>query len=199
MSLVPPHAIKDDCTMKRIIVHWTAGTYSASALDKEHYHLLIEGDGTVVAGKHPVSANSAPPREPRASHTRNCNTGSIGVAVCCMAGAIERPFTPGRFPLTQHQWETMARVVAELCARYKIGVTATTVLAHGEVQTTLRIRQSGKWDPLVLPWAPTIPRSDVMERFRARVREHLAEVAAPAPQRMPAGETTGLSAAAAAT
>src|SRR4051812_40363875 len=101
MGLVPAAVIADRCTMKRGVVHWTAGTYSASELDKAHYHLLVQGDGTVVAGVHPIAANQPPAREPRASHTLNCNTGSIGVAVCCMAGAVERPFSAGPFPMTQ--------------------------------------------------------------------------------------------------
>jgi hypothetical protein len=91
-----------------------------------------------------------------------------------MAGATERPFSAGRFPMTQLQWETMARVVAELCARYDISVGTTTVLGHGEVQSVLSIPQRGKWDPLVLPWATNVPRQEVMERFRSRVRQHLA-------------------------
>ena len=76
--------------MARVIVHWTAGGYRASALDREHYHVLIEGDGTVVYGVHAIDANAKPAREPRASHTRNCNTGSIGVSVCCMKDAREQ-------------------------------------------------------------------------------------------------------------
>lgn len=161
------------CTMKRVIVHWTAGAYRASDLDREHYHLLIEGSGQIVRGKNSISANQAPPHEPRASHTKNCNTGSIGVAVCCMAGAIERPFSAGLFPLTEGQWEMLAEVVAELCGAYDIEVTPDTVLAHGEVQDRLNIPQRGKWDPMVLPFAPTRSRADVMSGFRERVREHL--------------------------
>ena len=30
-----------------------------------------------------------------------------------------------------------------------------TVLGHGEVQRNLGIKQRSKWDPMVLPWAPT--------------------------------------------
>ena len=173
MGLVPDHATHDQCQMVRVVVHWTAGSYKASDLDKSHYHLLIEGDGTVVAGTHPIACNAKPPQKVRASHTRNCNTGSIGVAVCCMAGARERPFQAGSFPMTQTQWEVLAKVVAELCRRYNIPASATTVLAHGEVQSRLNIAQLGKWDPMVLPWAPALPRAEVMDGFRERVRQHL--------------------------
>ena len=77
--------------MARVILHWTAGTYKASSLDQEHYHVLIEGDGSVVYGTHDIDANAKPAREPRASHTRNCNTGSIGVSICSMIGRSNRP------------------------------------------------------------------------------------------------------------
>lgn len=160
--------------MRRIIVHWTAGSYRASDLDKTHYHILIEGSGQVVAGNNRISANAAPAQEPRASHTKNCNTRSIGVAICCMAGAIERPFSAGLFPVTERQWEVMAQVVAELCRAYDIGVTADTVLAHGEVQARLNIPQRGKWDPMVLPFATSRSPAEVMNGFRDRVRAHLA-------------------------
>jgi hypothetical protein len=167
------------CEMARIVMHWTAGAHTASALDREHYHVLVEGDGTVVYGTHDIAMNAKPAREPRASHTRNCNTGSIGVAVCCMKDARERPFAAGPFPMTQRQWEVAAEVVAELCDRYGIEVTPRTVLAHGEVQANLHIEQLGKWDPMVQPWNPSKPRQQVMDEFRAAVRSHLTTLAPP--------------------
>lgn len=170
-------ALMPGCEMARVILHWTAGTYKASALDREHYHVLIEGDGTVVAGNHRIDANAKPAREPRASHTRNINTGSIGVAVCGMKDARERPFAAGSFPMTIQQWQVAAEVVAELCHRYGIEVTPRTVLAHGEVQATLKIEQLQKWDPMVLPWLSSTPRQQVMDQFRASVRDHLERLA----------------------
>ena len=98
--------------MARVVLHWTAGTYKASALDREHYNLLVEGDGTLVSGNHSIERNAKPVREPRASHTRNCNTGSIGVSVCCMKDAREKPFSAGPFPMTVTQWPVAAEVVA---------------------------------------------------------------------------------------
>lgn len=181
-----------NCEMARVVVHWTAGAYKASALDKEHYHVLIEGDGTVVYGNHAIDANAKPAREPRASHTRNCNTGSIGVSVCCMKDARERPFFAGPFPMTVQQWQAAAEVVAELCARYTIDVTPRTVLAHGEVEATLKIPQLQKWDPMVLPWMPSTPRQQAMDQFRASVRDHLSRLApgGPTPARAPTPTTT---------
>ena len=163
-----------ECEMERIILHWTAGTHKASTLDREHYHVLIEGDGTVVSGTHPINSNTKPRREPRASHTRNLNTGSIGVSMCGMKDAREKPFFAGSFPLTQVQWKVAAEVVGELCQFYDIRVTPKTVLAHGEVQAVLGVPQLQKWDPLVLPFSLPTPRAQVMEEFRTLVSQHLA-------------------------
>ena len=55
--------------MKRIVMHWTAGGHKANATDKDHYHLLIEGDGNVVYGNKPISANAAPLSKNYAAHT----------------------------------------------------------------------------------------------------------------------------------
>lgn len=132
--------------LERIICHWTAGQHRASATDKAHYHILVEGDGTLIRGDCAISANGIGGTGQRASHTLNCNTGSIGVSLCCMAGAVESPFKPGKAPMTREQWDKLAVVVADLCRRYDIPVTPRTVLSHAEVQGTLGIKQRGKWD-----------------------------------------------------
>ena len=138
--------------MKRIIMHWTAGTHVVSALDREHYHYIIDGDGAVHAGKHPVSANAGPLKSGAyAAHTLNLNTGSIGVALAAMVGAVERPFNPGRHPITQAQVEALAKLCADLCRDYNIPVSRQTVLTHAEVQPTLGVAQRGKWD---ITWLP---------------------------------------------
>jgi len=155
--------------MKRIITHWTAGSHRANDWDKEHYHLLIEGDGTVVRGRYPIPANARIQGTAYAAHTLNANDRAIGVAVCCMRGAKERPFEAGPSPMTKRQWEVLVRTVAELCDAYGIPVSPHTVLGHGEVQANLGIRQRHKWDPLVLPWAPHMRPDEVGDRFRLEV------------------------------
>lgn len=132
--------------MERVIVHWTAGTYKANSVDREHYHILIEGDGTLVRGDHPITDNQAPISGGYAAHTLNCNSGSIGVSLCCMAGATEVPFKAGKYPMNRIQWEVLSIVVADLCRRYAIPITRGTVLSHAEVQQTLGIKQRNKWD-----------------------------------------------------
>ena len=142
--------------MQRIIVHWTAGNHVASGLDKAHYHLLIEADGRLVRGVPTIDLNQAPTRKGYAAHTLNCNSGSIGVSLCCMAGAIESPFNAGKSPMTETQWNRLPQVLADLCRRYGIPVTPQTVLSHAEVQTNLKIAQRGKWDVARLAFNPSI-------------------------------------------
>lgn len=143
-------------SMQRIIVHWTAGGHKASAGDKEHYHILIEADGTLVRGAPSITQNAKPVKPGYAAHTLNCNTGSIGVSLCCMAGAVEAPFNPGVAPMTQKQWNALPAVLAALCRTYQIPVKPETVLSHAEVQGTLGIKQRGKWDISRLAFDPSV-------------------------------------------
>lgn len=103
-----------------------------------------------------ISANGIGGTGARASHTLNCNTGSIGVSLCCMAGAVESPFKAGKAPMTREQWDKLAHVVADLCRRYDIPVTRKTVLSHAEVQGTLGIKQRGKGDFTRLAFDPVL-------------------------------------------
>jgi hypothetical protein len=163
------------CTMKRVIVHWTVGRYQATEFEREHYHILVEGDGKLVRGIRSIADNVSTTDDIYAAHTKGANTGAIGVCACCMLGCQEKPFVAGSQPMTLKQWRTMARVVAELCQHYKIPVTRETVLGHGEVQTNLGITQSGKWDPMVLPWDTSLTYAQVGDFFRARVRRIMEE------------------------
>jgi hypothetical protein len=137
--------------MQRIIVHWTAGGHKATTFDKGHYHILIEADGTVVRGTPTIDLNQSPVRKGYAGHTLNCNSGSIGVSLCCMAGAQENPFHAGQAPMTRLQWDKLPHVLAALCERYSITPSPKTVLSHAEVQTNLGIHQRGKIDIMWIP------------------------------------------------
>ncbi|MFG6081586.1 N-acetylmuramoyl-L-alanine amidase [Paracoccus litorisediminis] len=159
--------------MKRIILHWSAGGNAVSALDRQHYHFIIDGAGAVHDGNHKPEANASVLKTGAyAAHTLNCNTGSIGVALAGMAGAVDRPFAPGKQPITQAQIEALARLCADLCKRYGIPITRSTVLSHAEVQPTLGIAQRGKWDIAWLPGmtAPGDP-VEVGDNLRARIRD----------------------------
>ncbi len=176
---VIPKKLLTPCTMKRVICHWSEGNYKANSTDSMHYHILIEGDGTVRGGDHLIIDNVSTGDDNYAAHTQGANTGSVGVACCCMAGCKESPFGPGSQPMKQSQWDVMIQVVAELCRFYKIPVTPTTVLGHGEVQKNLGIKQKGKWDPMVWPWDTSKTRAQVGAALREQVSAALGGVAAP--------------------
>jgi hypothetical protein len=165
-----------DADMKRVILHWTAGGYTASDDDKQHYHFMVEQGGQLVKGHHSVADNETTRDRVYAAHTRMCNTGSIGVAICGMAGSDPRgPF--GDYPVTHAQYEIACRIVAELCIAYGIPVARHTVLNHGEVKKILGVSQRGKWDVMVLPFKPMLSPEEVGEYFRTRVAYYHGELA----------------------
>lgn len=134
--------------MERIVVHWTGGSYVPSSLDKEHYHFLIDGDGHIHKGKFPISANSKRAggliSGAYAAHIAKRNTGSIGIALCGMAGAKESPLSIGDFPLRHLQYAVLAELCADLLRACDLRVTPNTLFMHSEAQ-------SGKWDITVFP------------------------------------------------
>lgn len=157
----PPKPVSAAPTgLVRIIWHWTAGTHVVSSTDKEHYHFIIGGDGGCVTGRHSPQANVSTSDGAYAAHTRNCNAGSIGVAVAGMYGATEQPFSAGQYPIRDVQVDALVRLTADLCRKYGIPVTPRTVLSHAEVEPTLGIAQAGKWD---VSWLPgmTLPSDPV--------------------------------------
>ena len=159
--------------MRRVICHWTAGAYTPSENDLSHYHILIDGDGNLHRGEHTIADNEATGDGDYAAHTRGLNTRSVGVSLCCMAGAKESPFKSGSVPMKKVQWETMIEVVAELCKKYKIAVTPTTVLGHGEAQKNIGVVQNGKWDPMRLSFDPSLTKTQVGAKLREEVKAHL--------------------------
>lgn len=159
--------------MQRIIMHWTAGGGRASQEDRKHYHRLVEHDGTVIKGTEAIEDNIVTSDGDYAAHTRNLNTGSIGVAMCGMRGAKEYPFDAGPSPLTEMQFLAFCRLVGDLCREYGIPITRETVLTHAEVQPTLGVKQLGKWDIARLPFKPglvgALPVGDFMRETIARI------------------------------
>ena len=134
----------------RIIMHWCASTYAAGG-NVDHYHFVIDGDGKLVLGKLKPEDNISTSDKVYTPHTLNANTGAIGIGMACMTGAVESPFSWGRYPIRQVQVDAMCRQVKTLCDQYGIPIDRRTVLTHAEVQPTLGIKQRGKWDISVLP------------------------------------------------
>lgn len=136
--------------MNRLIWHHTGGGYTPSAVDRLRYHFLIDGDGQVVPGVHPIEAN-APGKPLRAgkyaAHTLGLNTGSIGGSIAAMHDAQWRdPFGSTRFPVRPVQVDALIAESARLCIRYGITPHQRFTLSHAEVEPTLGVRQKAKWD-----------------------------------------------------
>lgn len=167
------------CTMRRIILHWTCGRRRANDVEREHYHFLVEQpDGEaprVIQGDHTIADNVSTGDGDYAAHTKGCNTGSIGLALCGMLDCTENPFKPGPCPFTQEQWHLMCQAAAQLATHYAIAITPTTVLAHGEVQANLGKPQNGKWDPMKLPWLPDLKPLEVMRITRETITRYQIE------------------------
>jgi hypothetical protein len=163
--------------MTRIHLHWTVGKYKANRIDLKSYHILIEGDGSPVRGNGSIANNAPGASGKQVSHTRNANTGAIGVSLCSMVGAQESPFNPGPNPFTKVQWDAAIAVIAQLAQRYGIGVTPVTILTHAEVEPNLLIKQNGKWDITRLPFDNSVhgfkPVGDKLRREVAAVLDRL--------------------------
>jgi len=156
--------------LKRVIMHWTAGTYSVSGLDRKHYHFIIDGDGNEVRGDRTPEDNISASDGRYAAHTQGANTGAIGVSVAAMHGATQSPFNAGPYPITPKQLDALCGLVSRLCREYGIPITRETVLTHAEVQITLGIMQNGKWD---ISWLPGMTATDapvfVGDKIRAMI------------------------------
>jgi N-acetyl-anhydromuramyl-L-alanine amidase AmpD len=133
--------------------HWSGGAYTPSHLDLSHYHFAIDGNGIYYDGV-PIEYNAPPLVSGKyAAHTRGNNSRMIGISCCSMGGALERgPY--GKWPLLERQIETLITLSVALCHFYEIPVSDKRTMSHAEVQPNLGIKQNGKWDIAVFPFAP---------------------------------------------
>jgi hypothetical protein len=135
--------------INRLVMHHSAGSLTPTAFDLQHYHRMVTGEGKVLSGKFPISANAIGHKLASgtyAAHTLNLNNGAIGLGMACMAGAEwASPRACKAFPRPE-QVDAFVAEAARLCGLYGITVTRKSVLSHAEVQTTLGVIQKGKWD-----------------------------------------------------
>lgn len=156
--------------MKRIIIHWTAGTYQPNEKEFQSYHYLINGDGLTIEGKHSPEDNLNCNDGNYAAHTGGGNTGSIGVAMCGMAGFVNSKRV-GKYPLKKEQVEACFAKVAELCKKYNIPITKSTVMTHYEFgQMNPKTSSSGKIDIIYLPPYPAETAGTVGNFIRNKIR-----------------------------
>lgn len=156
--------------MKRIIIHWTAGGYYPTDFEKLHYHYLIDKNGKIYCGKFTPEDNLVCKKSNYAMHTGGGNTGSIGIAICAMAGFKNAKFQ-GNYPITKKQFEAAMEFCAKLCIKYNFSITPDTVMTHYEFglkhpQTT----SAGKIDIVFLPPYSWVCTKDVGSFIRSKIK-----------------------------
>lgn len=150
--------------LKRICIHWTAGGAKANAVDRQHYHFIIEATGNIVEGIHKPEANIAPlAGKAYAQHCGGGNSNTIGVAV---AGRGET--------ITAVSMEGLFKLVAELCKRYNIPIILETVYTHYEFGVrNPRTSSFGKPDISRLVYSPEVSKlkpHEVGDFIRGKIR-----------------------------
>ncbi len=160
--------------MNKIIIHWTAGGWFPNAIDKEHYHFLIDKNGKTINGKFKVEDNENCYDGKYAAHCGGGNTGSIGVAMCGMFN-FKNSKNVGPYPLTKVQCEACFKLVAQLCKKYLINVN--NVLTHYEFGLSHPNTSSvGKIDIIYLPAYSEIKQNEIGEFIRNKVRWYLTKI-----------------------
>ena len=157
--------------MKRVIIHWTAGTYQPNSVDYEHYHYLINGDALVIKGKYEPEDNENCNDGKYAQHCGGGNTGSIGVTYCGMYGYKSKQDV-GKYPLKKSQVEKGFAEIAKILKDYHINkITPDTVMTHYEFgKKHPNTSSAGKIDITYLPPYPEIEKDKIGDFIRSKVR-----------------------------
>ena len=156
--------------MKRIIYHWTAGTYKPNTTDLLHYHYLVDGNGKIHQGVYPVEDNEDCLDGVYAAHTGGGNTGSIGIAFCGMLGFLGIN-QQGNYPLTQAQLESGWKLGATLVEKYDLDIKdKNTIQTHyGFGKRNRNTSSAGKIDITYLPSMPHVSKDKIEDLFREKV------------------------------
>lgn len=156
--------------VKRIVLHWSAGRYYPSEFEKQYYHFLIDAEGRVYSGKYTPEDNENCIDGRYAAHTGGGNTGSIGVCLCGMYG-YKSPTDYGFFPITKIQFEACMKFIAQLCEKYSLQISPTTVLTHYEFgRQNPKTSSVGKIDIVYLPPYSWVAKEDIGNFIRSKVR-----------------------------
>lgn len=162
--------------MKRIIIHWTAGGNFPNDHDKECYHFLVDSLGRLHNGKYTPEDNLNCNDGKYAAHTGGGNTGSIGIALCGMAG-YKNPKNIGNYPLTKVQCERAFKLIAELSQKYNIPIKPCNVMTHYEFGLkNPKTSSAGKIDITFLPPHSYLTDDEVGKFFRNKAKWYLKQL-----------------------
>lgn len=156
--------------MNRIIIHWSAGNYYPTTFEKQYYHYLVDAAGNIHNGLYKPEDNLNCTDKKYAAHTGGGNTGSIGVAMCAMAG-FKNSNQCGQFPITKIQFESCMKFCAELSIKYLIQICPSNVMTHYEFgQKNPKTSSYGKIDIVYLPPYPWVGKDDIGNFIRTKIR-----------------------------
>lgn len=161
-----------------VVWHWTGGTHQANSIDVQHYHWIVNGDGSIVPGVSPTR-NFHPCPANYGAHTRNLNSGWLAISLSCLGGPGTNENNQGQWPMTKAQADVMVAISAQLAEHYGIPVQRPSkadrrgFLSHAEVQDALGISQAGKWDFTVCYDPKVRGAKNVGDFFRQQVRERM--------------------------
>jgi len=162
--------------MKRIIIHWTAGTGSPNSTDKKHYHYLIDFKGGVYNGAFKPEDNEDCSDGCYAAHTGGGNTGSVGIALCGMYGFVSS-VKCGKYPLTKTQCEAMFKLCAQIAKKYNIKISQDTVMTHYEFGLKHPDTSSkGKIDIIYLPPYKDVAKSEIGDFIRNKIKWYYSHI-----------------------
>lgn len=146
---------------KNIVMHWTGGNYTPCSVDKEHYHYLVNGQGTVITGKYEPRDNENCTDGKYAAHCGGGNTGRIGIAICCRRDINTPP--------TKKQVEAMCKLAAQLCIAY--GLQPKQCITHAEFgKQHPKTTSAGKIDINSLPYIGLRGVEEVGDYLRGKIK-----------------------------
>ena len=152
---------------KLITTHHTAGTYKPNAVDKAHYHFLIDQYGVVHKGDFEPEDNLDCKDGKYAPHCGGGNTGNIGVALCGNYG-FTTTAKQSLYPLTREQFEACWKLCAELCHQYKL--KPSDVITHAYFGLTHPgTTSAGKIDIIYVPYNGFYGIEKVNKLFQEKV------------------------------
>lgn len=156
--------------MKRIIIHWTAGGYFPTDYEKLHYHYLVDKNGIVYDGKFRPEDNEVCKVNKYAAHTGGGNTGSIGIAICGMAG-FKSKNSVGRYPITKKQFESTMELCAKIAQKYNIEINPQNVMTHYEFGLkNPKTTSAGKIDIVYLPPYSWVEKIEIGSFIRSKIK-----------------------------
>lgn len=144
-----------------IVVHWTGGTYQANAVDRLHYHWIVEGDGRIVRGKYRMRDNmrKLAPGDQYAAHTGGWNSFRVGLSAAGMKDYGGRS-SVGPYPLKEGQVERLLRIASRICFVFDLDpLDPKCLCTHREVWTlhgVKGVQNHQKLDIEYLPFRPDL-------------------------------------------